>query len=710
MLLSPSQNPLLEIGEYKFQDLCREILEKENDLTFCNDYEERGVAQYGADLIAGCDDGISSVIGQCKCYKKFQPVDFDKASTAFLDYLESQWKPFNVRRFILLLACDAVKANQHLAIQAERRRFQEKGIIYEVWDKNKILSKLRPHPQIVQNYFLDAPNFWLEKICKIQGGTGNSQPPQPDSGATLAVSFAQVGKLSEIFSGKLREELERIRELQREGRLQESAEQLSKIRSSSDEWAILDNAVKAKVLKTIAVNWLSLNDDVEQAEKFFGEALELDPDGDHTTFKVSLEHYKNGATAALALLENPKNIDELNQKIGAYLEINEPSAALKLVENPPETIKSDIETKRLHALALFESERIDEAWVKINQVEEEKPNWEIVQIAKAIIGYYSGVSPSAFPSHPLSWAMPVLWHLVKRDDESVGRFREAEKTFARILSSGNKRREQKLIFESFRLACLANDDERQDEAARYFHELLTENPAHPFVLAWAQARGFEFDYDEVCKALEGKIGGKLNFRANTQVEDTVALLDIYLRKGESAKARRLLEKTRTEFKRVGGSAVFSFWWSRVAVVENKFDEALNTARNEKNRSVGRQIQAMVLRERYLRQKSNRKALKPLAAYLEKCWRKSGDAQCLVELCYINAENAHWNFIAENYEQFIKTAGTADAVRIAAYSLSQNKQPTKCLQILEEYKDKFPNSALPDELVRLRLNCYTQLVH
>lgn len=705
--LFPSQNPLLEIGEYKFQDLCRELLEQEKNIVDCNDYEERGVAQYGADLIAGCDEGTSYVIGQCKCYKEFQPANFKTASIDFLKHLDSHWESYNIKRFILLLACDVVKTNQHTAINEERKRFTEKGILYEVWDKKRILSKLRSHPQIVKNYFVDAPDFWLEKICKISGGTIATQPLQTDNNPILNVSFAQAGKLSEIFSNKQNEELERIKELQREGRLQEAGEQLLKIRSSSEEWAILDNPVKAKILKFIAVNHLSLDKNTEKADELFTEALELDPEGDHTTFKATLEYYKDGAKAALKIINSPKKTDEVNQKIGYNLELNKPVEAIKLIESFPKGIEPDTETRRLHALALFESGNVNEAWVKINQVGEEKPLWEMVRIAKAIIGYYSGLSPVAFPAHPLSWAMPVLWQLVKRDDESILRFREAEKVFAQILESGNKHGEQKLIFESFRLACLANDLERQEEASRYFQDLVTENPAHPLALGWEQVRGFEIDYESIRNALETKIAKHKELRTFNEIDEIIALLDIYLRTGETNKAKGLLEKTKTKFQNVGGSAVYSFWLSRLAVIENKFDKALRIARSENNRPAGRQIQTMILRERYFRQKTNKKAFKPLVAYLEKYWRKTSDAGYLVELCYLNAEKSDWNFIAENYEQFITATDTADAVRIAAYALSQTNQPTKCLKVLEENKHKFPNSTLPAELVRLRVNSYTQ---
>ena len=707
MSILPSQNPLLEMGEYKFQDLCRELLEKESDLIACRDYGERGsVPQHGADLIADCDDGISTVIGQCKCYKEFQPAKFRTVSTDFLDHLEPVWKPFRVKKFILLLGCDAVKTNQLAAIQTERIRFYEQGIGYEVWDKKHILSKLRAHPQIVQSYFKDAPTYWLENICGIKSGSV-AAPPQATSGATLNISLiTQIGKFSEIITGKQSEELERIKELHREGRLREAAEKLEKMRTSADEWALLDNTLKAKILKTLAVNALSLDDDSEKAKTLFAEALIFDPEGDYTTFKATLAYYEKGAKAALEVVENPIKTDELNQKIGFHLELNNPVAALELIENPPAGIETDAETKRLYALALFESEKIEDAWVKINQVEEEKPLWEMVKIAKAIVGYYSSVSAAAFPAHSLSWAMPVLWQLVKRDDESVTRLRNAEETFAQILESGNKHRDQKMIFESFRLACLANDSERQDEAAEYFQELLRENPAHPFVLAWAHVRGYEFDRTASRVALEVKLGAGEDLQSSTKIEETVALLDIYLGASETKKARRLLEKTRAEFEKVGGSAVYSYWLGRTAVVENKHDEALKIARSEKDRPVGRQIQTMVLRDRYFVQKSNKKAFKELVGYLEKCWNKTRDRQCLVELCYLNAENGHWVFIAENYEQFVESAGTGDAVRIAAYALNFAKQPTKCLQILEANKNKFPDSTLPAELLSLRLKSLT----
>lgn len=708
MQIFPSQNPLHNIGEYKFQDLCRELLEKENNLINSRNYEERGQSQYGADLIADCDDGISTVIGQCKCYKSFGSADFKKASNEFLVYLDSIWNPFNVKKFILLLACKAIKTNQQVAIQEERKRFHEKGIIYEVWDFDRILTKLRPHPQIVQFYFTDAPNFWLEFICKIQSGGANMQPPQTDSGSTLTISFAQAGKIAQIFSEKQTKELNRVKELHLEGKWKEAAEELYLMRNSADEWNLLEAPVQAKILKTIGANKITLEDNLREAKILYEEALRIDPHGDHTIFKATLEYHENGAKEALRKLENPKNIDELNQKIGFYLEMNQTIEALELIENPNPSFEFDIETNRLYALALFSVGRIDEAWVKISQVEEVKPQWEMVQISKAIIGYYSGLAPAAFPLHPLSWAMPVLWQLVKRDSESMTRFRDAEKIFASVLEKGHKKREQRLIYESFRFACLVNDTQRQEEANNYFHKVITDNPSHPFLLTWTQIRGMKFDYENSCQALEEKLKGTVDFYQGVRLEETLVLVDLYLRKNQTGKARQLLQKTRSEFQKVNGDSVYSFWLSRTAVVENKHDEALRIAKKESDRPVGRQIQMMVLRDRYFSQKSNKKVYNQFSRYLEKCWIKHNDQQALVELCYMQAENNHWIFISENYERFIEFAGNADAVRLAAQALFLNKKPTQCLEILETNRIKFLDSILPPDLKKLRIKCYTQL--
>jgi hypothetical protein len=119
-------NPFLLIDEYKFQELCRDILGKQRaeGITTCRLYESRGIAQYGADVLANCDDGHSVDIGQCKRRSKFSAAEIIDASDKFLMHLDTHWKAgYTVRRFVLMVACRLERKKQHEEIQRQTERF-----------------------------------------------------------------------------------------------------------------------------------------------------------------------------------------------------------------------------------------------------------------------------------------------------------------------------------------------------------------------------------------------------------------------------------------------------------------------------------------------------------------------------------------------------------------------------------------------------------
>jgi len=121
-----------DMGDYVFQEFCRDLFEVEPSIATCDIYGERGQAQYGIDLIAARiqNDGIE--VGQCKCSKDFQPKDIRNASDEFLNNL-NRWLAEGVKRFILFIASDLNTRQRQDEILAQRKRFGEHGISYEVW-------------------------------------------------------------------------------------------------------------------------------------------------------------------------------------------------------------------------------------------------------------------------------------------------------------------------------------------------------------------------------------------------------------------------------------------------------------------------------------------------------------------------------------------------------------------------------------------------
>jgi hypothetical protein len=697
-------NPFLQIDEYKFQELCRDVLgkQREEGITTCRVYEVRGAAQYGADILANCDDGRSVDIGQCKRYSDFPAPKIAKASDEFLTHLDTHWKPgYAVRRFILIVACKLEKKDQHAEIQKQAERFSALGIRYEVWDHDTLRFKLAPHPDLVRYHFPRPVEPWVEVIC---GTTSSAYKIHDATGGRLTLNLLneQVEKIASILSTEQAAKLESIRELSRRGRSTEAYDQVCALRSG-DGWSLLDAKLKAKVLKVMAGLTLATHSDTSKARELVDEASTIDPAGDHSFARALIAYYEDGPVSALALIKEPKDTETFNLGVAFHLELNDAAEALALIESPPEVIRPNTETRRLRSLALLGAGRLQEAQSEIAAAVDEQPEWEGIRTVKAMVDYYGSLSPAGLPKHSLSWPEPMPWQFIKRDSESVAKLRAAEKHFGALASSGEKLDDQKLLFETWRLACLANDSEKQEEAVNYCKELLGENPAHPYALAWAITRNFDVDFAPSRAALERAVRRRLDDEGDERIDGALALLGIYLKQGVLREARKLLEKMRPELQRIGATSLYTFWLGQFAIHEGRFDEALAVAHGETNASVRRRIKAMALRAKYIQTG----VWKPLSRHLEKCFRKTSAGDYLMELCLLKAERKHWGFVAERSDQLVESVATSDAVSLAAVSLWNARRPTKCLQVLDEHKDMFPGGALPAELARVRIHCRTR---
>lgn len=179
-------NPFFQIDEYRFQELCQDLLgkQREEGIVTCRVYEVRGAAQYGADVLANCDDRHSVDVGQCKRCSKFTAKDIAKASDEFLKHLDTYWKAtYPVRRFVLMVACKLTRRGQHDEIQRQTERFAALGIRYEVWDHDTLRLKLAPHPDLVRYHFPRPVEQWVDIIC---GGTAEGETPKADRASDAA--------------------------------------------------------------------------------------------------------------------------------------------------------------------------------------------------------------------------------------------------------------------------------------------------------------------------------------------------------------------------------------------------------------------------------------------------------------------------------------------------------------------------------------------
>ena len=687
---------LYKIGEYPFQDLCRDLFDDEQDIAFCEVYGKRGQSQDGIDLIAYRNIGTEIEVGQCKCYQTFHPRDIKGASNEFFNHWD-RWSKEDVKRFILFVACDLSAKQQQDQILAERRRFAEHGIKYEAWSSSKIKNKLRPHSGLVRTYFTTHPDYWVSVIC----GTAPPLPPlineiAPQTSLIVSAAFAQSERLAAKLTSEIENRLEFVRTAWREGRKNEAAQWVKDLQGDAPIWVALHPNIRAKVLRFEASLALDEPDGIAQAKLLADEALSLNPSDDQSRIRALIAYKENGPSAGIELLLGKEDIDSLNLRVALLLDAGQIKEGSTILEQLNTNFPPNAETIRLRAISYVLSNDIGRARLEIQKALEVKSGWKSIREAAGRICYLSALSPAVFPKGFAPWPEPIDWAFVKRDDESLSRLREGAEFFLKLVKEAENL-EERHRFEAWRLACLANDPDRQEGAIKYCGEILKKNRTNHCVIIWALVRKFDIRLGPCEKALL-----KLINNQEAEIPHILALVSICLASGpwRSKKSIKILEDAKSVFDKNGAQMLWSFWISQAWVINGDPSKAVNLIKENEGRSELRYPMAMALRAI---SRSTGDWL-PLQDHLERSYKETNDPAFLLESCELMAYRHNWDYVADHAEQLINKLQTADALRLAAIATNNDKRFSLCLKLLDTHRELFRNQKLPNELRRIRTNC------
>ena len=303
--------PFHEIGEFVFQDLCRDLFFEEDTIATCDIYGVRGEEQHGIDLIAMRKNGDGIEVGQCKCSRDFPPKQIREVSDKFFEHWENHWSKRDVKRFIFFVASGLDTRQRQDEILNQRERFLRYGIVYEVWSAAQIRNKLRPHPTIVGSYCHPA-KYWKKEICGISTLTSTfeqSASAQPSVVITSALEN-QISQLSGQASEDTAEQLKRMRREWQEGHTSKVKQWLESLRNG--KWPFLSSEVKADVLLFEAGIELDENRDISRARELADEARTLMPSQNQIRIRAWIVCYEKGPEEAINVLDNQEDIDSLN--------------------------------------------------------------------------------------------------------------------------------------------------------------------------------------------------------------------------------------------------------------------------------------------------------------------------------------------------------------------------------------------------------------
>lgn len=694
----PQLYPFIDVNETEFEDLCRDLFAKSNEVTHARKLFGKGYKQFGGDILIQAAGSDASFVAQCKHYpiSDYSRADIEKAVNLFADHWESHWEKHKVTRFYLLVARPITTDDQLLTVQEQRARLlKDFNVEFVYWDSTDLERELKPHRDLVREYLGE---YW-EKICppnSAQAGAAGFVG-DPIAARLLNREFEQMASL---LSESTRQNLEPVRELARVGRQAEAFAQLTAIKIKSFDR--LDRKTRAELLSLeIRLGFPRLMD-APAARRILDEIEVEDPEFQTLYIDALVTSYEQGYAAALDKLAFCPDVSTLNLKLTLLLNADDFAAAAREYEGEAARLAYDAETRRLYAAALLGLDKGAEAEKLIDEVYAEKSHWEGVKIIRAIIYYLSGLvlPPGAVGKNPLAFPLPQPWHLIKTDDDSQRKRRAAAEAFQELLEIKDRNSEQRRILETWLLAALADDQTRQSDALDYCRQLLADDPAHSYALIWAINRNFQIDFARSTAFLAAQFagGGEL---PEEQLNEALVLLPLYLQSEEFDKAASHLAKIKPFLVARGNERLADYWHCQIEIartggatldprVLNLLDDA----------ELRRSLQINQLGTRF-QKKPSRANRRMLLRRLLKLYRRSGDGLALYNYCLLSHEQKNWREIAFYADALLARIPTPDAVRLAANAFYRTKLPEKTLSALNDFRHVFPRGELPDDLSRLK---------
>lgn len=702
--------PFYSLEDKRFKSLVRRLIESDEATENCEAVSFQHDLHYGIDLVVNRSDGSVHVV-RCICEEDVNPLALRAVGDAFLGYWDSYWVHRNVRTFILVLACQLAHPGRLKEIERQRKRFQGIEVKLELLDARQLAARLAPYPAMAGQLFPDHPE-WVSLICGRMPQPIASTLSSPADSVSTSSAESEILALLPLLESNVEETLNCVRDMDRRGATAKAIEELYRLREEAVLWKTLSPVLKARVLRLEAAFRLRRSGEQATVECLVKEARTLDDGAGARSLDALVRLERGGPESALEFIGDDTNSKLVPVKAVSLLRLGKAQAARDLliqtepkrdllIQTEPKDEADAAEYARLLALARFYCGELGAGLDDAREACRLAPEFRLAREALAILLYYRALSPATRPPQANPDCLPVDWTLVCRDGDSVSCLREAEKIFAKLLEPRPRDLVEWRRLTTCRLACLANDSGRREEAAQYANELLARDPCHATAVAWALARGFEFDWRK-CKR---KLIGEAN-RGTASSIQVVALVALICRYSANAtdlgKARKLLDSYRVQIEADGADELWLFWSAQIATASGDVATTIKIVEPQKNR-LG--IRGKLLA---LNSQANDGQLRKELSMLGQQALEANDNLLLIEICETLARRGALAAVEPFAAEIVDRVGTADAVWLGALATHAACRYKDSLRLLEDNADLFPGGQLSHEMRRLRADCLEKL--
>ena len=145
----PQSLPLGELRWDDFERLCVALVKLEAEVEYCQRFGTPGQAQGGIDLYARLKDSNGYGVYQCKKVARFGPAAIRKAVSLFEN---GPWA-HKASSFTLCISIDGTATAFATEYESQTQNLKSKGVEFPLWDANEISTRLKNHPNLVDDFF-----------------------------------------------------------------------------------------------------------------------------------------------------------------------------------------------------------------------------------------------------------------------------------------------------------------------------------------------------------------------------------------------------------------------------------------------------------------------------------------------------------------------------------------------------------------------------
>ena len=143
-----AQLPYDQLSWQDFERLVFRLARQDSDVVYCAPYGRRGQAQDGIDVYARLVGG-GHICWQARNWENVGPSNIEKAVD---DFLKGKWAA-SAKQFVYCVRASLAGTALQDTIEAQAARLLEEDIVFEGVDGIQLSEKLRPHPEIVDDFF-----------------------------------------------------------------------------------------------------------------------------------------------------------------------------------------------------------------------------------------------------------------------------------------------------------------------------------------------------------------------------------------------------------------------------------------------------------------------------------------------------------------------------------------------------------------------------